>query len=211
MKRASANRRMTLLVMRDAQHSVKQIRLSKPLMMAVPAAAVLSLSGLILALQAHSSQAISRLEQKVTLENAKNLQLQNSVNSREQSIERLQNEIIKLSTQAKDMQQRMQQVDQLERQLQQFIQKHGTGMAADDSSDKASSLSRDASQHVGGEFVAVHQNEMLDLARETKDDFQEMQELLKTMEARSPKRCKKPRKPSGRSQAARPYGRPNPK
>ncbi|MEI0738733.1 hypothetical protein VQ056_22315 [Paenibacillus sp. JTLBN-2024] len=99
MKRASANRRMTLLVMRDAQHSVKQIRLSKPLMMAVPAAAVLSLSGLILALQAHSSQAISRLEQKVTLENAKNLQLQNSVNSREQSIERLQNEIIKLSTQ----------------------------------------------------------------------------------------------------------------
>lgn len=191
MKRASANRRMTLLVMRDAQHSVKQIRLSKPLMMAVPAAAVLSLSGLILALQAHSSQAISQLEQKVTLENAKNLQLQNSVNSREQSIERLQNEIIKLSTQAKDMQQRMQQVDQLERQLQQFIQKHGTGMTADDSSDKASSLSRDASQHVGGEFVAVHQNEMLDLARETKDDFQEMQELLKTMESKIPQTLQK--------------------
>ncbi|MEI0738734.1 hypothetical protein VQ056_22320 [Paenibacillus sp. JTLBN-2024] len=85
----------------------------------------------------------------------------------------------------------MQQVDQLERQLQQFIQKHGTGMAADDSSDKASSLSRDASQHVGGEFVAVHQNEMLDLARETKDDFQEMQELLKTMESKIPQTLQK--------------------
>ncbi|GIO31966.1 MULTISPECIES: M23 family metallopeptidase [Paenibacillus] len=186
MKSASANRRMTLLVMRDAQHSVKQIHLSKPLLMAVPAAAVLSLSGLILALQAHSSQVISQLEQKVSLENAKSLQLQSSVNSREQSIERLQNEIIKLSTQAKDMQLKMQRVDELEQQLQQFIEKHGTGMITGDSADKASSLSWDASQHIGGEFIAVHDNEMLDLAQETKDDFQEIQELLKTMESTVP-------------------------
>ncbi|MDR9856018.1 peptidoglycan DD-metalloendopeptidase family protein [Paenibacillus sp. VCA1] len=186
MKSASANRRMTLLVMRDAQHSVKQIHLSKPLLMAVPAAAVLSLSGLILALQAHSSQVISQLEQKVSLENAKSLQLQSSVNNREQSIERLQNEIIKLSTQAKDMQLKMQRVDELEQQLQQFIEKHGTGMVTGDSADKASSLSWDASQHIGGEFIAVHDNEMLDLAQETKDDFQEIQELLKTMESTVP-------------------------
>ncbi|MWV44541.1 peptidoglycan DD-metalloendopeptidase family protein [Paenibacillus sp. HJL G12] len=191
MKSATANRRMTLLVMRDAQHSVKQIHLSKPLMIAVPAAAVLSLSGLVLALQAHSSQVVSQLEQKVTLENMKNLQLQSSVNSREQSIERLQNEIIKLSSQAKDMQQKMEHVDELEQQLQQFIDKHSTSMSTDDSTDKVSSLSWDASEHVGGEFIAVHENEMLDLAQETKDDFQEMQELLKTMESQVPHTLKK--------------------
>ncbi len=186
MKSATANRRMTLLVMRDAQHSVKQIHLSKPLMLAVPAAAVLSLSGLVLAMQAHSSQVISTLEHKVTLESAKNLQLQSSVNSREQSIERLQNEIIKLSSQAKDMQLKMEQVDELEQQLQQFIDKHGAGISTDSSKNKVSSLSWDASEHVGGEYVAVHENDMLDLAQETKDDFQEMQELLKTMESHIP-------------------------
>lgn len=191
MKSATANRRMTLLVMRDAQHSVKQIHLSKPLMMAVPAAAVLSLSGLVLAMQAHSSQVITQLEQKVNLENMKNLQLQGSVNSREQSIERLQNEMIKLSSQAKDMQLKMEHVDELEQQLQQFIDKHSTSMSTDDSADKASSLSWDASEHVGGEFIAVHENEMLDLAQETKDDFQEMQELLKAMERQVPYTLKK--------------------
>lgn len=191
MKSATANRRMTLLVMRDAQHSVKQIHLSKPLMMAVPAAAVLSLSGLVLALQAHSSQVISQLEQKVNIENTRNLQLQSSVNSREQSIERLQNEIIKLSSQAKDMQQKMEHVDELEQQLQQFIDKHTTSMSTDVSENKASSLSWDASEHVGGEYIAVHENEMLDLAQETKDDFQEMQELLKTMESQVPHTLKK--------------------
>ncbi|BFH65017.1 M23 family metallopeptidase [Paenibacillus azoreducens] len=191
MKNATANRRLTLLVMRDAQHSVKQIHLSKPLLLAVPAAAVLSLSGLVLAIQAHSSQAISNLEQKVTLEQLKNIQLQSSITSREQSIERLQTEIIKLSSQAKDMQLKMQHVDQLEQQLQKFIDKHKISMSTDAPADKASSLSWDASEHVGGEYIAVHENDMLDLARETKDDFQEMQELLKTMESNIPHTLKK--------------------
>ncbi|MDR0268325.1 peptidoglycan DD-metalloendopeptidase family protein [Paenibacillus sp.] len=191
MKNATANRRMTLLLMRDAQHSVKQIHLSKSLLLAVPAVAVLSLSGLILALQAHSSQVISRLEEEVSLENIKNVQLQSSINSRDQSIERLQNEMIKLSSQAKDMQQKMQHVDDLEQKLQQFIDKHNISMSTDDSTDHVSTLSWDASQHVGGEYIAVHTNEILDLAQETKDDFQEMQELLKTMENQIPHTLKK--------------------
>lgn len=191
MKNAKASQRLTLLVMRDAQHAVKQVHLSKPLMMAVPAVAVLSLSGLILAMQAHSSQVISQLEQKVSLESLKSIQMQRTVNSREQSIERLQNEIVNLSSQAKDMKQKMEQVDALEDQLQQFIDKHSTSLAPADSTNKVSSLSWDASQHVGGEFIAVHENEMLDLAQETKDDFQEMQVLLKTMENHVPSTLKK--------------------
>lgn len=192
MKNAKGNGRVTLLVMRDAQHSVKQLHLSKPLMMAVPAVAVLSLSGLVLALQAHSSQVISQLEQKVTAESLKNVKMQRTVNSREQSIERLQNEIVNLSSQAKDMKQKMDRVDELENQLQQFIDKHGTtSMAEPASGAKASSLSWDASQHVGGEYIAVHENDMLDLAQETKDDFQEMQTLLRSMENQIPSTLKK--------------------
>lgn len=47
MKTAQHKGRLTLLVLRDAQHSVKQVQLSKPMMIAVPAAAVLSIAGLI--------------------------------------------------------------------------------------------------------------------------------------------------------------------
>ena len=59
--------RLTLLVLRDAQHSVKQIHLSKPLMIAVPAAAILSIAGLIVSLQIQSAQTISGLERRLML------------------------------------------------------------------------------------------------------------------------------------------------
>lgn len=76
MKSANVNQRLTLLVMRDAQHAVKQIHLSKHLLMAIPAVAVLSLSGLVVAMQAHSSQVVSQLEQQVSVETLKNRQVQ---------------------------------------------------------------------------------------------------------------------------------------
>lgn len=97
-------------------------------------------------------------------------------------MERLQNEIINLSSQAKTMKLKMDTVDELEQQLKEFINKHNTTRV----SGKASSQSINDSEHVGGEYIAVHDSDMLDLAKETKDDFQEMRKLLDEMQLKVP-------------------------
>ncbi|UNK17617.1 peptidoglycan DD-metalloendopeptidase family protein [Paenibacillus sp. N3/727] len=180
MKNKRRKQRMTLLVLRDAQHSVKQVHLSKPLMIAVPAAAILSISSLIVSMQINSARTISELEQQLTLKSLESLKMEVTVTNKEEAIERLNKAIIQLSSEAAQTKTQMKRVKELELELQQFIQKHGSA------GEKTSSLSLD-SGNVGGEYIAVHENEMLNLAEETKDDFEAIQDLIKTMESHIPK------------------------
>ena len=173
----SRKQRLTLLVLRDAQHSVKQIHLSKPFLIAVPAAALLSITGLIVSMHIHSSQAITQLEQQLTLKSLESLKMELTVTDKEEAIERLNEAIIKLSSEAQQTRGQMQRVKELEEQLRQFIQKHG---------DISSSIPADPTRSVGGEYIAVHDHEMLELAEEVQDDFEAIQALIKTMESHIP-------------------------
>ncbi|KKO51024.1 M23 family metallopeptidase [Paenibacillus sp. DMB20] len=181
MKIKRGKQRLTLLVLRDAQHSAKQVHLSRPLMIAVPAAAILSISSLIVSMQIHSARTISQLEQQLTLKSLESLQMELTVTNKEEAIERLNKAVIQLSSEAAQTKTQMQRVKELELQLQQFIQKHGS------SGDETSSLTNGGNDHVGGEYIAVHENEMLNLAEETKDDFEAIRNMIKTMEAHIPR------------------------
>lgn len=181
MKIKRGKQRLTLLVLRDAQHSVKQVHLSKPLMIAVPAAAILSISSLIVSMQIHSSRTISQLEQQLTLKSLESLQMELTVTNKEEAIERLNKAIIQLSSEATQTKTQVKRVKELERQLRQFIQKHGS------SGDKTSSLTTGGNDHAGGEYIAVHENETLTLAEEAKDDFEAIRNMIKTMEAHIPR------------------------
>ncbi|AYB42377.1 M23 family metallopeptidase [Paenibacillus lautus] len=181
MKTAHRKQRLTLLVLRDAQHSVKQVHLSKPLMIAVPAAAILSIAGLIVSLQIQSAQTISGLEQQLTLKSLEALKMEVTVTDKDEAIERLNKAIIQLSGEAEQTKVQMERVQQLEQELQQFIEKHGNLPG------QTSSIAEEDKQHVGGEFIAVHENEMLHLARETQDDFENMQQLISRMEQHIPR------------------------
>ncbi|GAB6926993.1 M23 family metallopeptidase [Paenibacillus sp. JCM 10914] len=181
MRTAHRKQRLTLLVLRDAQHSVKQIQLSKPLMIAVPAAALLSIAGLIVSLQIQSAQTISGLEQQLTLKSLEALKMEITVTDKNEAIERLNRAIIQLSGEAEQTKIQMERVQQLEVELQQFIEKHGQ------LSGQTSYSTEDDAHHVGGEFIAVHENEMLNLARETKDDFEEIQQIISRMEQHIPR------------------------
>ncbi|WP_106766781.1 M23 family metallopeptidase [Paenibacillus faecalis] len=181
MKNKRRKQRMTLLVLRDAQHSVKQVHLSKPLMIAVPVAAILSISGLIVSMQINNARTISELEQQLTLKTLESLRMEVTVTNKEEAIERLNKAIIQLSDEAEQTKTQMKRVKELEHELEQFIQKHGSA-----SSKNTSSLSQNKDSSVGGEYIAVHENKMLNLAKETKDDFEEIQNLIKTMESHIP-------------------------
>ncbi|CAM2979692.1 M23 family metallopeptidase [Paenibacillus sediminis] len=196
MKHASLHQKMTVLVVREAQQPVKQFSVSKPLVIAVPVAAVLSISSLIVSLGIHYNQVIADLEHQLS---AQSVQMEVTVTDKDEAIDRLQKEVISLSNEASSMKSRMEQVTELEQQLQQFIKKYGIVTFDQTASDQAtsegkvSSLSWDDSEHVGGEFIAVHENEILNLAQETKDDFQEMNMLLENMVNQVPSTIEKAR------------------
>ncbi|MFC7678333.1 peptidoglycan DD-metalloendopeptidase family protein [Paenibacillus sp. GCM10028914] len=179
MKNKRRKQRLTLLVLRDAQQSVKQVHLSKPLMIAVPAAAILSISSLIVSMQIHSARTISQLEQQITLKSLESMKMEVTVTDKEEAIEQLNKAIIQLSSEAAQTKTQMKRVKELELELQQFIQKYGSP------GEDTSSLSLD-NGNIGGEYIAVHENEMLHLAEETKDDFEDIQNLIKTMESHIP-------------------------
>lgn len=181
MKTAKRKQRLTLLVLRDAQHSVKQIHLSKPLMIAVPAAAILSIAGLIVSLQIQSAHSISELERQLTLKSLEALKMEVTVTDKDEAIERLNKAILQLSGEAEQTKAQMERVQQLEQELQQFIQKHGS------LSGQTSSIPDGAKEHVGGEFIAVHENEMLSVAQDAQDDFEEIQLLISRMERHIPR------------------------
>lgn len=184
--------RMTLLVLRDAGRPVKQVQVSKPLVVAVPLLALLSISGLIISLQVHSDQTVSRLESQLKQQT---LAFEAVVTNKDEAIQRLQNEVIALSSQSKDMMDRMERVAELEAELQKFIDKYGDGDAKN--LGKLSSLSWDESldalgdSGVGGEFIAVHENEIEALAADTRDDFAAMNDMLDEMEKNVPLTLKK--------------------
>lgn len=191
MKSATSSQRLTLLVLRDAQHGVKQIQLSKPVLMAVPAIAILSLSGLIVSMQIHSSQIINNLEQSIAIQNSTNMKLEMVVNDRDEAIKRLQSEILLLSNEAKDMKDQMQRVTELEEELELFIQKHTTSMSTESISTAAEPLTWEPSQPTGGEFIAVHEADLPTLTKETLDEFDELREMLSTMESHIPNTLEK--------------------
>ncbi|WP_334073620.1 MULTISPECIES: M23 family metallopeptidase [Paenibacillus] len=181
-------RRMTLLVLRDANQPVKQLQVSKPLVIAVPLFALLSISGLIISLQIQSGQTISRLEHQVR---DQELRFEAIVTDKNAAIERLQNEVIALSGQSREMMDRMERVSELETELQRFIKKYG----GQEGLRNLSSLSYEEPETlgVGGEFIAVHENEIEQLAAVTREQFAEMSSLLDEMERNIPNTLKKAR------------------
>lgn len=179
MRSASLSHRMTLLVLREANQPVKQIQVSKPFVIAVPIVALLSISGLIISLQMQSENTISRLEDALKLQN---LTFEAVVTDKNEAIERLQSQVITLSGQSKELMNRMERVSELEAELQSFIDKYGSPNA----SGKLSSLSWDESLGRGGEFIAVHDQEIEDLAKETSDDFLEISAMLDEIEKNVP-------------------------
>ncbi|HEY4389738.1 MAG TPA: M23 family metallopeptidase [Paenibacillus sp.] len=186
--------RMTLLVLREAGQPARQMHMSKPLMIAVPLVAILSISGLIISLQLQSTQTIARLEDQLQ---SQSLRFEAVVSDKNAAIERLQNEVISLSSQSQDMMNRMERVAELEDQLQKFIEKYGesdTNGLSNLSSLSLEGLDADNLNEplgVGGEFIAVHENEIEQLAEQTKDQFREMNAMLDEMEKNVPLTLKK--------------------
>lgn len=200
MKNTRLSRQMTILVVREAHQPVRQIQLSKPLVIVVPMIALLSISGLIVHMKLQSNQQIAQLQQQVY---AQKYQFDVVVTNKEQAITRLQNEVIQLSAEAKNMVGKLERVSALEDELQSFINKYNTGSKVPASASNSRSTSGSTvttsskdvadSNGLGGEFIAVHDNEIDQLAIETHQDYEMINEMLNEMEKNLPITLKRAR------------------
>lgn len=178
---------MTLLLLRDAQRPARQFQLSRPVIIWVPALAILSISTLVVSLQVRSAHVISKLETNLA---AQSLQLEITVSDKEKAIALLENEVMKLSDQAVDMKERIQRMSELEHQLEEFIRKYDPDSSTRETG-KNKPISWDGSGSKGGQWIAVHDQQKLTLGRELKDDFEEIQEMLDAMEKSVPRTLKR--------------------
>lgn len=194
MKSQLDHNQITLLVVRDAGRPVRQLRISKPMALAIPAVAALSISSLVTSMHYHSAQSISRLEAEAAALSLHNLRMEVKVADKEEALQQLQMEVSDLSEEAEIIKDKLQSVSELELQLQSLIQKQNST-----DSPKSDNVSTNSSYkitfsaakqayppQVGGEFIAVHDSEAANLVQETKDDFAEIRSILDEMVNRIP-------------------------
>ncbi|WP_410513728.1 peptidoglycan DD-metalloendopeptidase family protein [Paenibacillus sp. BR2-3] len=193
MKSQQDHNQITLLVVRDAGRPVRQLRISRPMALAIPAAAALSISALVTSMHYHSSQSITRLEAEAEALTLRNLRMEIQVADKEEALQNLQMEVTNLSEEAESIKDKLKSVGELEQQLQNLIRKQGsetseksTGGSNEESASLNSGITTGTAKlaitpQVGGEYIAVHENEAITLVQETKDDFQEIRSILDEM------------------------------
>jgi len=174
MKKQWEDRKMTLLVIRNADQAVKQFRVSKWLLYMAPAIVVASVSAAVVHLEMRSAAAIEQLQSALRDQSSQYGLL---AESKDETIEELQNEVILLSGQAKEVKSRVEELRKLEGDLRQFINTYGgTGnKAVLESLQDSDDIPLDSS---GGEFIPVTDEEIMELAETTNVDFNELKRLM---------------------------------
>lgn len=192
MKTQPDRNHVTLLVVRDAERPVRQFRVNKPLALALPAAAVLSITGLVASMQVQSSRAIAQLEAEAAALTRHGTRMEQMAAEKDASLRRLRTEVSDLSQEAESIKDKMKAVSALEAQLQQLINKQNgakpdeEGQSGQDTAGAASAgeplyASSAPGLKVGGEYIAVYASESAQLVKETKDDFAEIDGLIAEM------------------------------
>ncbi|WP_213470606.1 peptidoglycan DD-metalloendopeptidase family protein [Paenibacillus dendritiformis] len=179
------NGRMTLLVIRDAEQAVKQMNVPKMLVVSVPIAAVLSISGLVLSMQWKAAAEIRELEGLLSNQSEA---LEVTVKNKDEAIQRLQNEIVRLSSETETVKQRINHMSSLEKQLEDFVE--GNSGVSKDSGGKQARFVRTAGRNehrqVGGEEIGVSTEQMLELAERSRLDLVQMKRMLSSIQRNAP-------------------------
>ncbi|WP_330217240.1 peptidoglycan DD-metalloendopeptidase family protein [Paenibacillus durus] len=119
----SQSDKITLLVIRDAGNPVRKIQISKPMAVALPAAAVLSLSSLISSMHYHASRSIQELEAEAAALSSQNVRLEASIADKEKALQSVQSEALRLVEEAKGIKDQLKSADALQRELQGLVSK----------------------------------------------------------------------------------------
>lgn len=126
MKR-SRKPKWSFVVIRGAEQSVKQFRVSKRSMVAAPAAALLAVSGCFAGFQLKAAYQTRELRDEITRQSALYAE---TVEAKEKTIAALQQNVVSLSAQSQEVNKKLEELQELEGKLEQFIEKYGSRINA---------------------------------------------------------------------------------
>ncbi|MDK8183279.1 M23 family metallopeptidase [Paenibacillus sp. UMB4589-SE434] len=178
MKKEWISSKLTIVIMRDAHQSVKQIQLPKLMLAVLP----IALSALLLGMAAY----LYYQSFTVTSLTAESSQYTNHMQKKEKEIDQLKDQVLQLTALASDVEGRMQQITKMETQLQQFVSTYSNPKEltkTKSSSKKTAALiqpvslsarSLNAINPMGGEYREASSEEMIALAKSTGDKLRKM-------------------------------------
>ncbi|MFX3632180.1 MAG: M23 family metallopeptidase [Candidatus Pristimantibacillus sp.] len=173
--------RWSLVVMRGADKSVKQFHVSKRSVVAAPAAAILAVTGCIAGLQIKSTYELHDLEEQLSQQS---IQFSHTISGKDEAILSLQQELVRLSRQAQEMQTQVNDLEGLESKLKLFIDKYGSIVSPTHTNSPSSTSKRDvhtlsaASSSTSSQEMKL----MAVLASNSSLDLQALGSMVDTME-----------------------------
>lgn len=186
MKVGRSSHGLTFLILRDSRSSALQLYLSKPIMVYVPIAALVSISSLILSLHLRAEDRIAGLEHQLVQQQ---ITMEAVVSDKNEALRRLQSQVTGLTQESLQFQQRLGTVSELQQQLETFLQENKIQVTeADVQSAAALSARSSPAVQVGGEFIAVYDTstDTDTQIQDTEDDFAAMNLLLNQMASEVP-------------------------
>jgi murein DD-endopeptidase MepM/ murein hydrolase activator NlpD len=176
----------SFVVLRGADKTVKQFHVSKRSVFAAPTAVVLAISGCIAGIQIKSTYELNQLEEQMSQQDALFAQ---TVTDKDKAIVSLQQEILGLSEQANDMKEKIDDLQQLELKLKQFIENYGSKLESSSyltPKNKSKSNVKTLSDTPAMQSISFNDSEQSKqfalLAQETGLHLTELQRMVETME-----------------------------
>jgi murein DD-endopeptidase MepM/ murein hydrolase activator NlpD len=171
----------TLLIIPDASQPVARVRLSNIVVFSALAALSLLIITALTVYALHLRSIV--VTQQLRAELAGNSQhYAMTLSDKEQTIDQLQNEIIKLSQQAKDMKSRVDEMTQLESDLKSISGAGGSSPASGRSSANAGDGSAGGKSQ-GGAFVPVTNSQVEELSASTANTLAELSKQLTELQS----------------------------
>ncbi|MBB6671678.1 peptidoglycan DD-metalloendopeptidase family protein [Cohnella nanjingensis] len=171
MAKLKRRSRWSLLLIREADRPVSRFQFSRKTVVALPAAAVLTVAGCFVWSEMQSLQRIHELEASLASESQS---LEQTVESKTEEIAAVQKELDRLTSEAAKTQARIEQLHALENKLKTFIDKYGS--SAKLPMDAAASAEGLASDADGAAMDGLSL-----LASQVPDEFGELSALIDTM------------------------------
>ncbi|MBD3921492.1 peptidoglycan DD-metalloendopeptidase family protein [Paenibacillus sp. PR3] len=183
MKR-STKPKWSFVLMRGADKSVRQFKVSRRSIVAAPAVAVLALSGCIAALQIRSAFKIDTLQDEMSQQSNSFTQ---TVHGKDDSIGTLQEEIDRLNRQTEELKSKISDLRELESKLKVFIEQYGRLTETSDSSmpanaDPATLDALSGLQQSSGTPTAQEARDLIAIAEQSGLDFRQISSLVDSME-----------------------------
>ncbi|MGO4180636.1 peptidoglycan DD-metalloendopeptidase family protein [Paenibacillus sp. MCAF9] len=176
----------SFVVLRGADKTVKQFHVSKRSVFAAPTAVVIAVTGCIAGLQIKSAYEMNQLEEQMSQQDERFAQ---TVSDKNEAIVSLQQEIIGLSEQANEMKEKIDDLQQLELKLKQFIANYGSKLETstyltpiDKSETTVKILSNTSSTGKRSINDSKQSKQFILLAQETGLHLADLQRMVETME-----------------------------